>query len=118
MAIVPNAGDKKICPLCGEKLKKVTSNKGNKFVKCSKNGFLEENKATTCEFMFDTSPAILKGQKNISKELADAEILSILNGDKVVKGAGIFYIDGKPDIVEDKRYWLHYTFKEAVVEDF
>lgn len=118
MSILANAGDKRICPLCGEGLKKVTSNKGNTFLKCKNNGFLEESKATTCEFMFDTAPAILKSQKNVSKVLTEAEILAILNGDKVVKGAGMFYIDGVPDIQDDKRYWLHYTFKEAVVEDF
>lgn len=46
--------------------------------------------------------------------VSEAEIISILNGDKVIKGAG-YFIDGLPDIVEDKRFWLHYEFKKAVV---
>lgn len=114
--IVENAGTNRICPLCGNGLKKVTSNKGRSFIKCKSNGFMEDGKATTCEFMFDTRPKILEKQR--VGELSEAEIISILNGDKVIKGAGYFFIDGLPDIVEDKRFWLHYEFKEAKVEDF
>lgn len=114
--IIEQAGTNRLCPLCGTGLKKVTSNKGKSYIKCKNNGFMEDGKATTCEFMFDTKPKILEKQK--VGELTEAEIISILNGDKVIKGAGMFYIDGKPDIVEDKRFWLHYDFKEAVIEDF
>ncbi|MGE0793548.1 MAG: hypothetical protein AB7V77_05215 [Candidatus Woesearchaeota archaeon] len=114
--MIENAGTQKICPLCGDSLKKVTSNKGRNYIKCKSNGFMEDGKATTCEFMFDTRPKILEKQR--IGELTQAEIISILNGDKVIKGAGFFYIDGRPDIVEDKRFWLHYDFKEAIVQDF
>jgi hypothetical protein len=114
--IIENAGSNRVCPLCGTGLKKVTSNKGKTYIKCKNNGFLEDGKATTCEFMFDTKPKILEKQR--IGELTEAEIISVLNGDKVIKGAGSFYIDGNPSIIDEKRYWLHYEFKEAVVEDF
>lgn len=116
MEIKENAGTNKICPICGERLKKVTSNKGRTYIKCKNNGFMEDDKATNCDFMFDTRPKILEKQK--IGELTQAEIISILNGDKVIKGAGTFYIDGIPEIIEDKRYYLHYDFREAIVEDF
>ncbi|WP_420061074.1 hypothetical protein ACOAK2_12250 (plasmid) [Aliarcobacter butzleri] len=117
--IKPNAGDKKICPICGEKLVRITSNKGKQYVKCSKNGFLEETtKATSCEFSIDLKPAIIAKNKN--NELTDIEVIALLNGEKVKKGAGHFYIDGIPDIPKgsEKKYYVHFTFDEAVVEDF
>ena len=61
--IIEQAGTNRLCPLCGTGLKKVTSNKGKSYIKCKNNGFMEDGKATTCEFMFDTKPKILEKQK-------------------------------------------------------
>lgn len=113
MAIIENAGDKKICPICGGGLKKVATNKGKEFIKCEHNGMLEEGKPTTCEFVIDMQPKILE-KETLSKN----DAILLLNGHRVKKSSGEFYIDGKPKVIEGKKYYIHFEFEKAVVEDF
>lgn len=114
--MIEKAGDKKVCPICGSGLKKVTNNKGKGFVKCSKNGVFEEGVSTTCEFMIDTMPKVIEKEKD--KELKQGDIIALLNGEKVKKGSGHFFINGIPDVHEGKKYYVKYEFNKAVVEDF
>lgn len=113
MALKKEAGDKKICPICGEGLKKVISNKGKEFIKCAKNGMLEEGKPTTCEFVIDMQPKVL------SKEvLTKNDALILLNGHRVKKSNGEFFISDIPKIVDGRKYYVQFEYEKAVVEDF
>lgn len=113
MALIANAGDKKICPICGGGLKKVVSNKGKEFVKCANNGMLEEGKATTCEFVIDMQPKVLS--KGV---LSKNDALLLLNGYRVKKSNGELYISYEPKIIEGRKYYVQFEYEKAVVEDF